>query len=410
MALAALDFPNTPAVGDTFVAGNVSWQWDGAKWIRYPGPGASGGGSLPDAPSDTHTYGRKGGAWVAAVNDGGDTMTGPLLLNADPTTALGAVTKQYVDASSAAAPRNVGRNFLHNSLYRVQQRGPGGVSTNAVTADRWWNSLQGSATISTAIVTLTDTDRAAIGDEAAEFGLQSVVVGSATPGSSALVRQGIEDVHRTAGKTVTISFWAMASAALNIGVGCAQSFGTGGSPSATYTVAGRSVAVGTSWARYVQTFALPTAATKVFGTNGDDALLVSLWYAASSDFNTNSGTVGAQSGTFTIWGAQCETGTTATPLEYPDPSLDWQRCQRFLVISRMTHWSDGATGALFGQTVNFPVRMRAIPVIALSGQTYTNASGATVGDVSPQQMAVNATVTTSGSARFFTTYTASAEI
>jgi len=35
------------------------------------------------------------------VNKAGDTMTGALILNADPTTALGAVTKQYADAISA---------------------------------------------------------------------------------------------------------------------------------------------------------------------------------------------------------------------------------------------------------------------------------------------------------------------
>jgi hypothetical protein len=35
------------------------------------------------------------------VNKAGDTMTGDLILNADPTTALGAVTKQYADAISA---------------------------------------------------------------------------------------------------------------------------------------------------------------------------------------------------------------------------------------------------------------------------------------------------------------------
>ena len=33
------------------------------------------------------------------VNVGGDTMTGPLILNADPETALGAATRQYVDAA-----------------------------------------------------------------------------------------------------------------------------------------------------------------------------------------------------------------------------------------------------------------------------------------------------------------------
>ena len=37
------------------------------------------------------------------VNKGGDVMTGPLTLSADPATALGAATKQYVDAADALA-------------------------------------------------------------------------------------------------------------------------------------------------------------------------------------------------------------------------------------------------------------------------------------------------------------------
>jgi hypothetical protein len=41
------------------------------------------------------------------VNRAGDTMTGDLILNADPTTALGAVTKQYADATEAALQTQV---------------------------------------------------------------------------------------------------------------------------------------------------------------------------------------------------------------------------------------------------------------------------------------------------------------
>jgi hypothetical protein len=41
------------------------------------------------------------------VNVGGDTMTGFLILNADPVAALGAVTKQYVDAAVAAATAGI---------------------------------------------------------------------------------------------------------------------------------------------------------------------------------------------------------------------------------------------------------------------------------------------------------------
>jgi hypothetical protein len=64
--------------------------------------GSGGGGGIPEAPSGG-PYGRGGGAWVPVLPIAGGTITGPLILAADPTTALGAVTKQYVDAISATA-------------------------------------------------------------------------------------------------------------------------------------------------------------------------------------------------------------------------------------------------------------------------------------------------------------------
>ena len=79
------------------------------------------------APSTLDTLGEiataisAGGSVVSAlVAKSGDTMTGPLVLNADPTLALGAATKQYVDgvagsataaAASAAAAATTYDNF-----------------------------------------------------------------------------------------------------------------------------------------------------------------------------------------------------------------------------------------------------------------------------------------------------------
>ena len=56
-----------------------------------------------DAPSDGTTYARRNAGWSRSVAAGGDTMTGPLVLAADPTAALGAATKQYSDNKLALA-------------------------------------------------------------------------------------------------------------------------------------------------------------------------------------------------------------------------------------------------------------------------------------------------------------------
>lgn len=76
------------------------------------GGGGSGPGGVPEAPADGTLYGRQDGAWLHAVDTAeldaaintapflliaGGSLTGPLLLAADPTQALGAATKQYAD-------------------------------------------------------------------------------------------------------------------------------------------------------------------------------------------------------------------------------------------------------------------------------------------------------------------------
>lgn len=65
----------------------------------------------------------------------GSTMTGALILNADPVTALGAVTKQYADAISAGldikAPAYAGTTATLNATYLNGAAGIGASLTNA---------------------------------------------------------------------------------------------------------------------------------------------------------------------------------------------------------------------------------------------------------------------------------------
>jgi hypothetical protein len=60
------------------------------------------GGNLADGPVDGSTYGRSNSNWVKVLPLTGGTLSGSLILNADPTAALGAATKQYVDAHISA--------------------------------------------------------------------------------------------------------------------------------------------------------------------------------------------------------------------------------------------------------------------------------------------------------------------
>lgn len=90
------------------------------------------------------------------VDVAGDTMTGPLVLSADPTTALGAATKQYVDAQASGGgtythTQSVSAstwNVTHNLGFRpsVAVLGPTGEQVDAAIA---WPTLN-TVTISLA--------------------------------------------------------------------------------------------------------------------------------------------------------------------------------------------------------------------------------------------------------------------
>src|SRR4029077_13272115 len=98
-------------------------------------------------------------------------------------------------ADVAAAQNNAGRNLLHNGLFAVAQRGAGPWTTSGYTADRWaCASTNGSRTIT--IVSLSDTDRTARGDETAQYAWQSVFTGGAGASDFEQVYQRMENVRR----------------------------------------------------------------------------------------------------------------------------------------------------------------------------------------------------------------------
>jgi hypothetical protein len=72
----AYDFPANPAVDQAYIAANRIYVWNGYAWI---------------------SAGSVGYSEDVFVKKAGDTMTGTLVLAADPADPLVAATKQYVD-------------------------------------------------------------------------------------------------------------------------------------------------------------------------------------------------------------------------------------------------------------------------------------------------------------------------
>ena len=146
----------------------------------------------------------------------GGQLSGPLALAADPATAMQPVTLQYLTAAVAPALHNVGRNLLHNPLFNIAQRGAGPFTTNVFTLDRWAISVV-SDTVSVIQFAIDDANRAGIGDEAATYILGNAFTGNAGGTAFNAIFQPIENVRRLSNKTVTLSFYAIASAALKAG-------------------------------------------------------------------------------------------------------------------------------------------------------------------------------------------------
>ena len=285
-------------------------------------------------------------------------------------------TTAFVAAAVAPALNDVGRSLVHNPIFNVAQRGAGPFTTTAsYTLDRWKLDFA-LDTISVQQLANDDTHRAQIGDEAANNLMYVIVTGNAGASAFSIVSQFIENVRRLAGKTVTVSFWAYATAGTpKIGVAAGQSFGTGGSPSAQVNINGTSVTLNTTATRYSVTFTFPSSAGKTLGTNGDSYSRLVLFFSSGSTNNTFAGGIGVQSANFLLWGVQLEIGSAATPLEKPDPQQDLAKCQRFYqLVNASVRGVAGATGGFFDTAVSW-VTMRAQPTITLNAAgSASNAS------------------------------------
>jgi len=149
--------------------------------------------------------------------------------------------------------------------------------------------------------------------------------------------QRLEDVARFFGQTVTLSFWAKASASTPLSLEFVQNFGTGGTPTAEIDTIGVSAAskktITTSWAKYSLTVAIPAAPVGlVMGTNQDDYLALNLWFAAGSNYNARTSTIGQPSiNTINQFArVQLEFSGAATSFDDKGPRLILDDCARFL--------------------------------------------------------------------------------
>ena len=261
------------------------------------------------------------------------------------------------------------RNAIINGNFDFWQRGTSQTAAGYGSADRYASNRVGTTcTMSRQAFTLGQTD---VPGEPTYF-CRMAVTSVAGAGNLSLLEQKIEGVRTFAGQQVTVSFWVKADAAKPISVELVESFGSGGSPSSGVDALGVSkVTLSTSWQKITTTVTLPSISGKTLGSDNNDAIVLRIWFDAGSTYNTQTDSLGQQSGTFDIAQVQVEPGPVATPFERRPIGTELALCQRYYHLLRQSMYSSG-NASIARVHVQFPTSMRTTPTVSLT----TGAGGA----------------------------------
>jgi hypothetical protein len=255
------------------------------------------------------------------------------------------------------------KNLIINGGFDVWQRGTSLAGANKYLADRWFNTTSGTQSRQTFTVGQTDVPH------------NPTYYYRQVTGSSEWyeTRQKIENVALTSGREVTLSYWMKGSSAFTNAPYRVQNFGSGGSSEVSAALTTASVT--TSWAKYTQTFTLPSVSGKTIGAGS--YLQIHILRA-----NLNNITVD-------IANVQLEYGNTATDFEQRSYGEELTLCQRyfhqqgregsnayehFFIVT--AHSSTHARAVYF-----LPTTMRTFPTISADGDWQT-VSGITLSTVS----------------------------
>jgi hypothetical protein len=310
-----------------------------------------------------------------------DYVTGDVLTAANMNDLSGSVN--LLESAQYAA----GKNKIINGDFGVWQRGTtfNAVANGTYTSDRWQAGKDGTATINVSQQTFTPGTAPVAGYEDQYFLRFDV---SAWTSSPVYLTHKIEDVRTFAGQTVTVSFWAKANSSTTNDVLYLQDFGSGGSGAITSS---SSITIGTSWARYSVTFAIPSIAGKTVGTSSSLVFQILRFSAAK---------------TVDIWGVQAEASSVASEFQTATGTIQGElaACQRyFQVIGGTASGFPIVTGYVSASSqslrwpISFPVQMRTAPTATKNGTWASSNSGQpSAAYINAQGFSIEITSTSSG--------------
>jgi hypothetical protein len=316
-------------------------------------------------------------------------FAGPVILAADPTVPLQAVTKQYVDALFSVSPTL--RNLIDNGNFNVSQELGSTAIATGFFADRWNIFNQGTQRLSFQRATTALVDTGAVNKAVL------TVTATGAPAADDLhgFYQTIENLTTAQllygganAKTTVLSFFARCSVAGTYSFALRSANGTPNrSYVRTFTLAAnvitRLVFVipgdtgGTTWSLFSTspnnqsvgdlnlfifpgigtTYASPTLGSWVTGN----------YVAAQAQTNF---TAQANGSTFEVWSVQLELGSAATAFETLPFDYELRRAQRFyqplINISPTRIAGFFSSSNFFTVGVVMPVSMRAAPAVVFS--------------------------------------------
>jgi hypothetical protein len=315
-------------------------------------------------------------------------MTGPLILNADPTVALGAATKQQVDA------RQPNFNRLINGDMRIDQRNAGAAvtpTTGTVTyiIDRWaYNSTQGSKFT----IGRNGGGQGIVGPADFPYSLGALSDSAYVALASDVFQlfQAIEadmvsdfDWGTPNAKAVTLSFWVNSTIAGTFS-GCIINYASNRSFPFSY-----SIPTANTWIKItVPIFGDPNGTWVMYGNGG--SLYVRFDLGSGATYRTTAGAwvngnytgvtgtgswVSTNGAGVYITGVKLETGSVASPFDRQSLAKSMADCQRYYqVLLSMLFGSWQAASTAFYSGYSYNTVMRAAPTGVFSNFGYANAS------------------------------------